>query len=95
MYIIMAVIGSCLTGARATSHAFFNLRVSVSSVVGAARTVAFLEEICFWLCQQSIGRIENGGLRTLLPVVDVKPIGSGILFCFCFDCGGLCRSSTH
>ena len=47
MYIMMAVIGSCLTGASATSHAFFSLSVSVSSVVGAARVVVFLEEICF------------------------------------------------
>jgi len=46
MYIMIAVMGSCLTGARATSHAFFTLRVSVSSVVGGART-AILEEVCF------------------------------------------------
>ena len=37
MYIIMAVIGRDLTGASATSHAFFSFSVSISSVVGAFR----------------------------------------------------------
>jgi len=46
IYIMIPVIGSCLTGASATSQAFLSLRVSVSSVVGGART-AVLEDICF------------------------------------------------
>jgi len=40
---MMAVMGSCLTGARATSHAFLSLSVSVSSVVGGVRTATVLE----------------------------------------------------
>jgi hypothetical protein len=34
----MAFMGSCLTGAMATSHAFFILSVSISSELGALRT---------------------------------------------------------
>lgn len=46
MYIMIAVMGSCLTGARATSHAFLSFKVSISAVVGGARTVAVLEDDC-------------------------------------------------
>jgi hypothetical protein len=41
MYIMMAFTGSCLAGAIATSHAFFNLSVSVSSVVAGGREGVF------------------------------------------------------
>ena len=51
MYIMIAVMGSCFTGASATSHAFLSFRVSISSVVGGARVVDFDEdETCF--CRQ-------------------------------------------
>ena len=52
MYIIIAVMGSCFTGAKATSQAFLSLRVSISSVEGGARTAVFeVEETCFcWQC---------------------------------------------
>lgn len=90
IYIMIAVIGSCLTGARATSHAFLSLRVSISSVVGGARTVgldtAFWEEDCMvFLCPCCTG-------RALL--VEVKPGGSGIPLDF-FAGGGELRSRTH
>ena len=41
MYPMIACIGSCFAGARATSHAFFSFKVSVSLGVGA-----FLPEAC-------------------------------------------------
>ena len=41
MYIMMAFIGICFAGARATSQAFFNFSVSVSSGVGGLRALAF------------------------------------------------------
>ena len=41
MYIMIAFIGSALAGARASSHAFFILSVSVSSEVGAFKSCAF------------------------------------------------------
>jgi len=44
---MIAVIGSCFTGASATSHAFLSLRTSVSAAVGGLRT-ASLEETCFY-----------------------------------------------
>lgn len=47
MYIINAVIGNCLTGARATSQAFLSLRTSISAAVGGAR-VTFLETSKFF-----------------------------------------------
>ena len=43
MYIMIAFMGSCLAGARAISHDFLSLRVSVSSVVGALRGCGCLE----------------------------------------------------
>ena len=49
MYIMKAVIGRALTGARATSQAFLILSVSVSEAVGSLRVGWNLEEdICFW-----------------------------------------------
>ena len=47
MYIMIAVIGSCLTGARATSHAFLSFNVSISAGVRGARTAVFEEPCCF------------------------------------------------
>lgn len=50
MYIIIPVIGSCFTGARATSQAFLSLRTSIWAVVGAARVMVLEEEeeaVCF------------------------------------------------
>ena len=48
MYIMIAVMGSCLTGASATSQAFLSLRVSVSSVVGGVRVIGDFEDAsCF------------------------------------------------
>lgn len=44
MYIIIAFMGSALAGARASSHDFFNLRVSVSIRVGGFRA-GVLEEV--------------------------------------------------
>lgn len=80
MYIMMAVMGSCLTGARATSHAFLSFKVSISAVVGGARTVAVLDEedCCF-----------------LFPDAAVNPGGSGMLADFDFAVGGELRSRTH
>lgn len=77
MYIIIAVMGSCLTGARATSQAFLTLRVSVSSVVGGART-AVLEETCFCRFLANGHECEEEGRCTLFPEVAVNPGGSGI-----------------
>ena len=37
MYIIIAFMGRALAGARASSHDFLSLRVSVSAVVGGFR----------------------------------------------------------
>jgi hypothetical protein len=37
MYIIIAFIGKAFAGARASSHDFLTLRVSVSAVVGGLR----------------------------------------------------------
>ena len=51
MYIIMAFIGRDLAGARATSHDFLSLSVSVSSEVGTFREVIwdwFLDEEVRW-----------------------------------------------
>lgn len=45
MYIIIAVMGSCFTGAKATSHAFFSLRVSICAVVGGARADEVFETV--------------------------------------------------
>lgn len=45
MYIIIAVIGRPFTGARATSHAFLSLRVSISSEVGGLRGCAAFESL--------------------------------------------------
>ena len=44
MYIIIAFIGRALAGARASSHDFLSLRVSVSAVVGGFRA-GVLEEV--------------------------------------------------
>lgn len=41
MYIMIAFIGSCFAGARATSHDFLILRMSVSSGVGGFRVCCF------------------------------------------------------
>ena len=41
MYIMTAFIGSAFAGARASSHDFFILSVSVSSGVGTFRSCAF------------------------------------------------------
>ena len=41
IYIIIAFIGRALAGARASSHDFFSLSVSVSSVVGGLRDCCF------------------------------------------------------
>jgi hypothetical protein len=49
MYIMMAVIGSCLSGASATSHAFLIFKVSVSSVVGALRGLDVMEGFWGWM----------------------------------------------
>ena len=43
MYIIIAFMGSALAGAKATSHDFLSLRVSVSVVVGGLRACVFEE----------------------------------------------------
>ncbi len=44
MYIIIAFMGRALAGARASSHDFLSLRVSVSAVVGGFRA-GVLEEV--------------------------------------------------
>lgn len=41
MYIMIAFMGSCFAGARATSHDFLTLRMSVSSGVGGLRACCF------------------------------------------------------
>jgi hypothetical protein len=64
MYIMIAVMGSCLTGARATSHAFLSLRTSISSLVGWARTTVFEEDCCF--CRLVNNRCEEGLKATYL-----------------------------
>ena len=49
MYIMIAVMGSCFTGASATSQAFLSLSMSISSAEGGARAVVFdEEETCFY-----------------------------------------------
>jgi hypothetical protein len=71
MYIMIAVMGSCLTGARATSQAFLSLRVSISEVVGGARTATVdLEEecFCFMLSWQSIEWLGIESAPCLLPL---------------------------
>jgi hypothetical protein len=61
MYMPMAFMGSCFAGAIATSQAFFNLSVSITSGEGWARGVTALPPLVFF-CR---------------AVVDVKPGGSG------------------
>ena len=41
MYIMIAFMGSAFAGARASSHDFLSLRLSVSSLVAGLRVVAF------------------------------------------------------
>lgn len=48
MYIMIAFMGSCLAGARASSHDFLSFSVSVSSVVGALRGCCFEEVAERW-----------------------------------------------
>lgn len=45
IYIMMAFMGSCLAGARASSHDFLSFSVSVSSVVGGLRGVCLDEAV--------------------------------------------------
>ena len=45
MYIIIAFIGSAFAGARASSHDFLILRVSVSSTVAGFRAAAAFEGV--------------------------------------------------
>lgn len=97
MYIMIAVIGSCLTGASATSQAFLSFRVSISSVVGGART-GVLEDTCFWrtVSASYIDEMRNMGRRALLPVEDdVYPGGSEIPDDLGFVEGGVFTSMTH
>ena len=51
MYIMIAFMGRALAGARAISHDFFSLSVSVSAVVGGLRAGA-LDEVVVrcWKC---------------------------------------------
>jgi hypothetical protein len=93
MYIMMAVIGNCLTGARATSHAFLSFNVSISVAVRGARTAA-LEEPCCFCASISTTQFKEVREATLLPV-DVNPGGSGIPLDFGFAAGGELRSITH
>jgi len=79
MYIMMAVIGSCLMGARATSQAFLSLRVSVSAVVGCFRAPCLAAAICF--------------LFPLAAAVN--PGGSGMTAAFGFVTGGPFKSMIH
>jgi len=81
MYIIIAVMGSCFTGASATSHAFLSFSVPISSAVGGARVVVFEEEeeTCFLFPEDAA----------------LNPGGSGIPVDFGFAMGGLLRSITH
>jgi hypothetical protein len=48
MYIMIAFIGSCLAGARASSHDFLSFSVSVSSIVGALRDCCFDDALDRW-----------------------------------------------
>ncbi len=48
MYIMMAFMGSCLAGAKATSHAFLSLRVSVSSAEGRVRAGFLVAAVERW-----------------------------------------------
>lgn len=45
MYIIIAFMGRALAGARASSHDFLSLRVSVSAVVGGFRAGVLEEDV--------------------------------------------------
>lgn len=58
MYIIIAFMGSALAGARASSHDFFSLSVSVSAVVGGFR-VAFLDGVVVVRCDIVIQKYEE------------------------------------
>jgi len=79
MYIMIAVIGNCFTGAKATSHAFLSLRVSISAVVGGARTATLVDVCCFLLPDAAA----------------VNPGGSGMPEDLGFETGGELRSMTH
>jgi hypothetical protein len=48
MYIMMAVMGKLLMGAKATSHAFLSFSVSISSGVGGLRCAALLSFASFF-----------------------------------------------
>lgn len=93
IYIMIAVIGNCLTGASATSHAFLSFSVSISVAVRGARTAVFEEPCCFW-SQVSTAQVKDARYITLLTV-DVNPGGSGIPVDFGFAAGGELRSMTH
>ena len=60
MYIIMAFIGRDLAGARATSHDFLSLSVSVSSEVGT-----FREVIWDWVLDEGVRWKRMISLRAL------------------------------
>jgi hypothetical protein len=66
MYIIMAVMGSCFTGAKATSQAFFNLRTSISALVGGARMAFEVAADCFWDLLERVYREESEGRECVL-----------------------------
>ncbi len=89
MYIMIPVIGRLLTGAKATSQAFFNFKVSISSVVGAFRGWVFTSLPDFYDCQKAFGLdLLLFRMRTLPPVLPEKPGGSGMLAGFDLATGG-------
>lgn len=97
MYIMIAFIGSCFAGAKATSHDFLILRMSVSSGVGGLRVCCFASA-ARWGFSVSLILNKSGTLgRLTLPVTaDEKPGGSCIEDAdLDFGLGGEWSSRTH
>ena len=82
MYIIIAVMGNCLAGARATSHAFLSLSMSVSSTVGGVRRATVLEfaDVDFCkdiLLEERTKGIDKGDLPFLISRLLYILVGRG------------------
>lgn len=98
-----AVMGSCFTGANATSHAFLTFSVSVSAAVGVFRAVCLAAAICFYHVLVSsfleiivVAEAGRESWFTLLPEKAVEyPGGSGMPADFGFVRGVVLRSITH
>jgi hypothetical protein len=77
MYMPIAFMGSCFAGAIATSQAFFNLSVSITSGEGCGRGVRVLPVLEFLDCCRAVAEVKPGGsgkvpLRGLLGEVELR-----------------------